>query len=148
MITRRKKNLLWLTLLIVIVVAVGAAFTDSNTVTAHAGETLGLGDATTTGATINSIAYTPDNTDGTLIKTVTFIADGDLSPSGPSIPSVHGWTSFNYDPGTGAVESGSIDCGTGVRAGAGPYTTTFTCNVLSLSIHIHDIKTTHIVVAS
>lgn len=146
MITRRKKNLLWLTLLIVIVVAVGAAFTESNTITAHAGETLGQGSATVTGATVNSIDYTPDDTDGTLLKTVTFVADGDLSPTGPSIPAVHGWASFSY--GGGPAESAAVDCGTGVRAGGGPYTTTFTCNVLSLSLTIASIKSTHIIVAS
>ncbi len=146
MITRRKKNLLWLTLLIVIVVAVGAAFTESNTITAHAGETLGLGSATVSGATINSINYTPDNTDGTLLKTVTFVADGDISPTGPSIPAVHGWVSFSY--GAGPSETGSVDCGTGVVSGGGSPVTTFTCDVSSLSQAIATIKSTHIVVAS
>jgi hypothetical protein len=147
MITRRKKNLLWLTLLIVIVVAVGAAFTDTNTITAHAGETLGLGTAAVTGGTVTSIDYAMDASDGTTVGTVVFIASGDLSPTGPSIPAVHGWVSFHMG-GSPGTNSAAADCGTGVRAGTGPYTTTFTCDVSALAQPIDTVTGSNIVIAS
>jgi hypothetical protein len=138
MVSRRKRNLLWLLLLVAIVVAVGAAFTASNTFGATAGYKLGYGAQTVTGANVTSMHYTL-NGSGVLVDTVTFIADGDLTLG---VPQEHGYVGFTV----AGVPGAKVDCGVGVYA-AGPNQTTFICDVTPLAQTVALIEATDIAVA-
>jgi hypothetical protein len=140
MITRRKKNLLWLTLLVVIVVAVGAAFTAANTIDATAGNQLGYAAQNVSGAHVTSMHYTL-SADGTKVDSVTFIAAGDLSLG---VPQEHGYVGFTV----GGTPGNKVDCGTGTTDGPPVTQTTFTCDVTSLSQSIATIQATDIAVAN
>ena len=144
MFNRRKKNLLWILALVAVVIGVGTAFTAANTFDATAGEALGYGTQTVTGAHVTSMDYTV-STDGATVATVTFIAAGDLTLG---VPQEHGYVGFTYDPGTGSVVGTAVDCGHGTYDGT--TATTFTCTVNALAtaeITIHDISSTNITVA-
>ncbi len=141
MFKTRKKNLFVLLLIVAIAIGVGSAFTAANTLDATAGNKLGYGTQTVTGAHVTSMHYTP-SADGVTVDTVTFIAAGDLTLG---VPQEHGYVGFTYGAGTiGPV----ADCSTGTYDGTTQ--TTFVCDVTGLtgaSIIINDISSTNITVA-
>ena len=144
MFNKRKKNLFVVLLLVAIAIGVGSAFTAANSIDATAGNKLGYGTQTVTGAHVTSMDYTV-STDGATVATVTFIAAGDLTLG---VPQEHGYVGFTYDPGSGSVVGAAADCGVGVYDGT--TSTTFTCDVTGLStpeLTIHDISSTNITVA-
>ena len=144
MFNKRKKNLFVVLLLVAIAIGVGSAFTAANTLDATAGNKLGYGTQTVTGAHVTSMDYTV-SADGVTVDTVTFIAAGDLTLG---VPQENGYVGFTYDvagtPTVGAV----APCGHGVYDGT--TATTFTCTVNALAtaeITIHDISSTNLTVA-
>ncbi len=139
MFYRRKKNLLWLLLLVAIAVGVGTAFTEANTFAAHAGNQLGYGVQTVSGANVTSMHYTL-SADATSVATVTFIAAGDLTQG---VPQEHGYVSFTTSGGVG----NKIDCGTGTYD-TNTTSTTFTCNVSSLNQTVAAVTGTDIAIAN
>jgi len=144
MFNKRKKNLFVVLLLVAIAIGVGSAFTAANTLDATAGNKLGYGTQTVTGAHVTSMDYTV-SANGVTVDTVTFIAAGNLTLG---VPQEHGYVGFTYDPGTGSVIGAVADCGHGVYDGTTQ--TTFTCTVSGLAtaeITIHDISSTNITVA-
>lgn len=144
MFKTRKKNLFVLLLIVAIAIGVGSAFTAANTLDATAGNKLGYGTQTVTGAHVTSMHYTP-SADGATVDTVTFIAAGDLTLG---VPQEHGYVAFTYDPGSGSVVGAAADCGVGTYNGTTQ--TTFTCDVTGLStpeLTIQDISSTNITVA-
>jgi len=96
MFNRRKKNLLWILVMVAVVIGVGTAFTAANTFDATAGEALGYGTQTVSGANVTSMHYTL-SADGTTVSTVTFIADGDFTHG---TPTEVGYVGFTYGAGT------------------------------------------------
>ena len=58
MFNRRKKNLLLILVLVAVVIGVGTAFTAANTFDAKAGQELGYGTQTVSGASVTSMHYT------------------------------------------------------------------------------------------
>jgi hypothetical protein len=140
MFNKRKKNLFVLLLLVAIAIGVGSAFTAANTFDAHAGNALGYGTQTVTGATVTSMDYTL-SADGTTVDTVTFKATGDLTQG---VPQEVGYVGFTYGAGTVGANA---TCDPGTFA-AGD--TTFVCDVsglLTAEITVHDISSTNIAVA-
>jgi hypothetical protein len=124
MFNRRKKNFLWILVLVAVVIGVGTAFTAANTFDATAGEALGYGTQTVSGANVTSMHYTLA-ADGTTVSTVTFIADGDLTHGSPVEV---GYVGFTYGAGT---------VGPNATCAAGSYdaiadATTFVCDVTGL----------------
>ena len=144
MFNKRKKNLFVVLLLVAIAIGVGSAFTAANTLDATAGNKLGYGTQTVTGAHVTSMDYTV-SANGVTVDTVTFIAAGDVTQG---VPQEHGYVGFTYDPGSGSVVGAAADCGVGIYNGSTH--TTFTCDVTGLStpeLTIHDISSTNITVA-
>jgi len=142
MFRRHKKNLLWLLLLVAIVVAVGTAFTAANTFDAHAGNQLGYGSQAVSPVNVSYMDYTLDTT-ATLVDTVTFRTDGDLTLGAPQ---EHGYVNFDIGGGPGTA----VDCGTGTYNVGGNYTQ-FVCDVTSLADAartVHDITHTNVAVAN
>jgi hypothetical protein len=135
----RKRTLLWLALLVAVLIAVGTGFAASNTFDPHAGDRLGYGAQTVTGAVVTSMHYTPSG-DGTLVDTVTFIADGDVTLG---VPQEHGYVGFTVAGTPGPV----VDCGVGTYDGIADETT-FVCDVTSLAQAIAAIEATDIAVAN
>ena len=145
MFSRRKKNLLFILLLVAIVIGVGTAFTAANTFDANAGATLGYGTQNVSGAHVTSMDYTL-STDGTTVDTVTFVADGDLTSGSPQEVATVG---FTYDPGTGSTVGDNATCAPGVYDNVSA--TTFTCDVSGLTaaeITVANISATNIAVAN
>ncbi len=140
MFYRRKKNLLWLLLLVAIAIGVGTAFTNANTFDAHAGATLGYGVQNVSGANVTSMHYTL-GADASQVATVTFIAAGDLTQG---VPKEHGYVSFTV--GNPATLTNKVDCGTGTYNGS--TATTFTCDVSGLSQDVATIDGTNIAIAN
>ena len=73
MFNKRKKNLFVVLLLVAIAIGVGSAFTAANSLDATAGNKLGYGTQTVTGAHVTSMDYTVS-------------ADGTRSTPSPSSP--------------------------------------------------------------
>jgi hypothetical protein len=143
MFNRRKKHLLWVLALVAVMIAVGTAFTAANTFDAHAGNALGYGTQTVSGANVTSMHYTL-SADGTLVTTVTFGADGDLTQGQPVEV---GYVGFTYGSGT---VGDTATCAAGTYDGPSD-TTTFVCDVSSLLTAertVHDISSTNIAVAN
>ena len=144
MYNKRRKNLFVLPVLVAIAMGVGSAYTAANTLDATAGNALGYGTQTVTGAHVTSMHYTL-STDGVTVDTVTFVAAGDVTLG---VPKEHGYVGFTYDPGSGSVVGAAADCGIGVYDGT--TATTFTCDVTGLTtaeLTVHDISSTNITVA-
>jgi hypothetical protein len=123
--------------------AAGAsAFTASNTLS-NPNNVVGYGQQSVTGATVVSVTYGLSS-DGTIVDTVTFVAEDDLSATGTDSTAYVGFTPES-GPNTAALV-----CGSGPGAGVltasatyGAYTgpvTTFTCTVSSLSQTVATIK--------
>jgi len=145
MFTRRKKNLLWILLLSLLVIGVGSAFTAANTLDAHAGNALGYGTQTVSGAHVTSMSYTL-TTDGTKVTTVTFKAAGDLTQG---VPQEVAYLGFTYNPGSGSIVGVNATCLPGVYDGT--TSTTFTCDVTGLAVAertVTNITSTNIAVAN
>ena len=143
MFNRRKKNLLLILALVAVVIGVGTAFTAANTFDPKAGQALGYGTQTVSGASVTSMHYTL-NSDSTLVNTVTFIADGDLTQG---VPQEVGYVGFTYGA---SVVSATATCAAGTYA-AGPDETTFVCDVTGLTSAartVSDISSTNIAVAN
>ena len=98
--------LLWLAALAIIAAAVGTAFTAANNFDTHAGNQLGYGTQTVSGAHVTSMHYTL-SADGTTVDTVTFVAAGDLTLG---VPTEHGFVGFTV----ASVPGPTVDCGTGI----------------------------------
>jgi len=146
MFNRRKKNLLWILAMVAVVIGVGTAFTAANTFDPTAGEALGYGTQTVSGANVTSMHYTL-STDGTTVSTVTFIADGDLTHG---TPTEVGYVGFTYDPGTGSTVGPNATCAAGTYDGVAD-ATTFVCNVTGLASAertVASISSTNIAVAN
>jgi hypothetical protein len=139
MFSRHKRNLLWVLLLVAILVAVGAAFTASNTFDATAGNKLGYGAQTVSGVNVTSMHYTL-SANATKVDTVTFIGAGDLTLG---VPQEHGYVGFTV----GGTPGNKVDCGTGTYD-VGNDETTFVCDVTSLSQDVATIQATDIAVAN
>jgi hypothetical protein len=143
MFNKRKKNLLWILVLVAVVIGVGTAFTAANTFDAKAGQELGYGTQTVSGANVTSMHYTL-NADGTKVDTVTFIADGDLTQG---VPQEVGYVGFTYGAGT---------VGANATCSAGTYdipstSTTFVCDttgLLTAERTVASISSTNIAVAN
>jgi hypothetical protein len=143
MFNRRKKNLLWILVLVAVVIGVGTAFTAANTFDATAGEALGYGTQTVSGANVTSMHYTL-SADGTTVSTVTFIADGDFTHG---TPTEVGYVGFTYGAGTVGPNA---TCAPGTYDGVA-LATTFVCNVSGLTsaeITVASISSTNIAVAN
>jgi hypothetical protein len=138
MLRKRRSNLFFLLVLVIIAVAVGSAFTAANTINAHVGTALGYGTQNVTGATVTSMHYTL-HTNGVTVDTVTFVATGDLTQG---LPQEHGFVGFTV-AGTPRTQ---VDCGTGVYDGT--TSTTFTCDVTSLAQNVATIQATDIAVSN
>jgi hypothetical protein len=146
MFNRRKKNLLFILLLVAIVIGVGTAFTAANTIDAHAGNKLGYGTQNVTGAHVTSMDYAL-SADGTTVATVTFKAAGDLTQG---VPAEAGYVGFTYDPGSGPVVGPNAPC-TAVAPAFDGTSTTFTCDVSGLAsaeVTVANISDTNIAVAN
>ena len=142
MFNKRKKNLLFVLLLVAIAIGVGTAFTAANTIDAHAGNALGYGTQTVSGAHVTSMDYTL-SADGTTVATVTFIAAGDLTQG---VPQEVGYVGFTYGAGTVGANA---TCAPGTYDSTNT-DTTFVCDVTGLTtaeITVHDITSTNIAVA-
>lgn len=139
MVSVRKKNLLWLFLLVVIAVAVGTAFTAANSFDAHAGNQLGYGTQTVSGVAVTSMHYTLHD-DGVTVDTVTFIGDGNLTQG---VPPEHGFVGFTV----GGTPGDTVDCGTGTYDAVGD-ATTFVCDVTTLAQAVATIQATDIAVSN
>jgi hypothetical protein len=137
MFHKRRSNFFWLAIIAIIAVGVGAAFTAANTIDAHAGNQLGYGTQTVSGAHVTSMHYAL-STDGTTVIGVTFVAAGDLTAG---VPTEHGFVGFTVSGTAGPT----VDCGTGVLAAGN---TTFTCNTTSLSQAVATIDSTDIAVSN
>ncbi len=133
---RRRTNVFWLLILVIVAVAVGSAFTAANTFDTHAGNQLGYGTQNVSGANVTSMHYTL-STNGTRVDTVTFVAAGDLTQG---VPQEHAFVGFTVAGTPGPV----VDCGTGVFTTA----TTFTCDVTSLAQSVATIQATDIAVTN
>ena len=145
MFKTRKKNFIVLLVLVAIAIGVGSAFTAANTIDANAGNTLGYGTQTVTGANVTSMDYTL-SADGTKVTDVTFIADGDLTAG---VPQEVGYVGFTYNPGGGAVVGPTATCAAGSYDGIAD-ATTFACYVSALAANertISFISSTNITVA-
>lgn len=145
MFTRRKKNLLWILLMVAIVIGVGTAFTAANTFDANAGNQLGYGTQNVSGAHVTSMGYTLSS-DGTQVTDVTFVADGDLTSGSPQEVAYVG---FTYNPGTGSTVGPNAVCDPGTYNGT--TSTTFHCDVTGLAsaeVTVADISATNIAVAN
>jgi len=145
MFTRRKKNLLWILLMVAIVIGVGSAFTAANTFDAHAGNQLGYGTQNVSGAHVTSMDYTL-SADGKHVTDVTFVADGDLTSGSPQEVAYVG---FTYDPGTGSTVGPNAVCDAGSYDGS--TSTTFHCDVSGLGaaeVTVAGISATNIAVAN
>jgi hypothetical protein len=143
MFNRRKKNLLWILALVAVVIGVGTAFTAANTFDAKAGQELGYGTQTVSGANVTSMHYTLA-ADGRTVTTVTFIADGDLTQGSPVEV---GYVGFTYGPGTVGPNA---TCGAGSYDGVAD-ATTFVCDVTGLIAAertVASISSTNIAVAN
>ena len=103
----------------------GAAFTATNSM--PAGETVGYGTTTVSGATVNSIKYNPTG-DGSQIATVDLVLAGDTSALNVSI---------------GLNGSNTVSCGTG-DASTGD--TAYSCDVSSLAQSTDGLSSTAILV--
>jgi hypothetical protein len=142
MFNRRKKNLLLILALVAVVIGVGTAFTAANTFDPKAGQALGYGTQTVSGANVTSMHYTL-NADGTLVNTVTFVADGDLTAGSPVEVAYVG---FTY--GAGPTVSATATCSAGTLALGD---TTFVCDVTGLATAartVNSISSTNIAVAN
>jgi hypothetical protein len=139
MLRTRRTNLFWLLAVVAIAVAVGSAFTATNTFDAHAGNQLGYGTQNVSGAHVTSMHYTLNGA-GTIVNGVTFIADGDLTAG---VPQERGFVGFTV----GGTPGSTVDCGTGVYDNVG-LTTTFTCNTTSLAQSVATIQATDISVSN
>ena len=124
MFNKRKKHLVWMLALVAVVIGVGSAFTAANTFDATAGEALGYGTQTVSGANVTSMHYTL-NSDGTKVDGVTFIADGDLTHG---TPTEVGYVGFTYGAGTVGANA---TCAAGTYDGVAD-ATTFVCDTTSL----------------
>ena len=143
MFNRRKKNLLWILALVAVVIGVGTAFTAANTFDAKAGQELGYGTQTVSGANVTSMHYTLA-ADGRTVTTVTFIADGDLTQGSPVEV---GYVGFTYGAGTVGPNA---TCGAGSYDGVAD-ATTFVCDVTGLIAAertVASISSTNIAVAN
>jgi hypothetical protein len=139
MLRRRKTNLIWLLMLVIIAIAVGSAFTAANSFDATAGSALGYGAQNVTGATVTSMHYTL-HSDGVTVDGVTFIADGNVTLG---VPKEHAFVGFTVAGTPGPT----VDCGTGVYDSVGD-ATTFTCNVAGLGQDVATIQATDIAVSN
>jgi hypothetical protein len=145
MFYRHKKNIFLLSLLVLISVGVGAAFTAANTFDAHAGNELGYGTQNVTGAHVTSMDYALA-ADGTTVTTVTFKVAGDLTHGSPQEV---GYVGFTYDPGSGSTVGPNATCDPGTYDGT--TSTTFVCDVTGLAsaeLTVADISATNIAVAN
>jgi hypothetical protein len=143
MFNRRKKNLLWILALVAVVIGVGTAFTAANTFDATAGEALGYGTQTVSGAHVTSMHYTLA-ADGTTVASVTFVADGDLTQG---TPTEVGYVGFTYGAGTVGPNA---TCLAGTYDGLAD-ATTFVCDVTTLASAertVASISSTNIAVAN
>ena len=146
MFNRRKKKLLLVLALVAVVIGVGTAFTAANTFTAKAGQELGYGTQTVSGAHVTSMNYTL-TADSTKVVTVTFKADGDLTGGSPQEV---GYVGFTYDAGGGSTIGATATCGTSSYDGVAD-ATTFTCDVSGLTANertVAFISSTDIAVAN
>ena len=139
MFFRHRTNLFKLAILAIIAVAVGSAFTAANTFDTHAGNQLGYGAQTVSGANVTSMHYTL-STNGVNVTTVTFIADGDLTLG---VPQEHAFVGFTV----GGTPGTAVDCGTGTYDIPSDGTT-FVCDVTPLSQPVATIQATHITVTN
>jgi hypothetical protein len=143
MFNKRKKNLLLILVLVAVVIGVGTAFTAANTFDAKAGEALGYGTQTVSGANVTSMHYAL-STDGTHVTGVTFIAAGDLTQGSPVEV---GYVGFTYGAGTVGANA---TCAAGTYDSVGD-ATTFVCDTTGLTSAetvVHDISSTNIAVAN
>jgi len=143
MFKNRKKHLLLILVLVAVVIGVGTAFTAANTFNAKAGEALGYGTQTVSGANVTSMHYTL-NADGTKVDTVTFIADGDLTQG---VPVEVGYVGFTYGAGTVGANA---TCAAGTYDGPSN-STTFVCDttgLLTAERTVAGISSTNIAVAN
>jgi len=138
MLRRQRTNFFGLAVMVLIAVAVGAAFTASNTIDAHAGNQLGYGTQDVSGAHVTSMHYTLA-ADGVTVDTVTFVAAGDLTQG---VPQEHGFVGFTVAGTPGPT----VDCGTGAYDGS--TSTTFTCDVTSLAQDVSTVQATDIAVSN
>ena len=138
MFRRHRTNLLWLAALVIIAAAVGTAFTAANNFDAHAGNQLGYGTQTVSGAHVTSMHYTL-SADGTTVDSVTFVAAGDLTLG---VPPEHGFVGFTVVGTPGPT----VDCSTGTYNGTSA--TTFTCDVTSLGQAVATVQSTDIAVSN
>jgi len=138
MFHKHGKNFVWLGILVIIAVAVGAAFTAANTFDTHAGNQLGYGTQTVSGAHVTSMHYTL-SADGTTVDTVTFVAAGNLTLG---VPQEHGFVGFTVAGTPGAT----VDCSTGTYDGS--TATTFVCDTSSLAQPVATIQSTDIAVSN
>lgn len=146
MFNRRKKHLLLLLVLVALVIGVGTAFTAANTFTGTAGQELGYGTQTVSGAHVTSMDYTLSS-DSTKVQTVTFKADGDLTGG---TPKEVGYVGFTYDAGGGSTVGATATCGLSSYDGVA-LATTFTCDVSGLTANertVAFISSTDIAVAN
>ena len=138
MLRRRKTNLFWLTLLVLVGIAVGSAYTAANTFDAHAGNQLGYGTQNVSGAHVTAMHYAL-HADGVSVDTVTFTATCNLTQG---VPQEHGFVGFTV----GGVAGPTVDCGIGSYDGS--TSTTFICDVTSLAQSVATIQATDIAVSN
>jgi hypothetical protein len=138
MFRTHRTNALWLAALAIIAAAVGTAFTAANNFDTHAGNQLGYGTQTVSGAHVTSMHYTL-SADGTTVDTVTFVAAGNLTLG---VPTEHGFVGFTV----ANVPGPTADCGTGTYNGTSA--TTFTCDVTGLAQDVASVQSTDIAVSN
>jgi hypothetical protein len=134
----RRKHLIWLVVLVSILVAVGAAFTASNTF-GYNGENLGYGAQNVSGAVVTKMSYTL-SADGLKVDQVYFEAQGDLTRSNPIATGYVGFT-------VGGTEGPTVTCVTGTYD-SNADVTPFTCDTTSLSQDVATVEATDIAVAN